>query len=304
MTTEYEMPRSLSTSLTKAIESFDRSRWDLRPTTKRGYLKSLQRFARTHATLADLTAENVNDYLASVADHRTMARNDCIAFRQLSKWATQSSIFPTDPLAGVSLPKGRGGRRKPFADAEVREIIHAAADSITGVRDRAIVVVGLSAALRPRELWQLLLSDVALREGWLTVRLETTKSEAGERTIPLDPQAIAVLDAYINDHRGPKAGPLFLNAHGDPFHYYGFMAIFARITKRLEAKGIDFSAYRMRHTGITNWARPGVGLNAPTIQQLAGHKSIVTTQGYIGRLSREDLAGLPSAFSKIYGRAV
>ena len=296
------MPRSLSTSLANAIESFDRSRWDLRPTTKRGYLKSLQRFARTHDTLADLIAENVNDYLASVADHRTMARNDCIALRQLAQWAMKSGIFPTDPLAAIGLPKGRGGRRKPFADAEVREIIRAASDSITGVRDRAIVVVGLSAALRPAELWQLLLTDVALREGWLTVRLETTKSDAGERTIPLDPQAIAVLDAYINDYRGPREGPLWLNAHGDPLTYYGFMAIFARLTKRLEEKGIAFSAYRMRHTGITNWARADV--TAPVLKELAGHRSIVTTQNYIGRLAREDLARIPSAFSKIYGRAV
>lgn len=296
------MARSLSTSLPAAIESFDRSRWDLKPSTKRGYLKSLHRFARMHETLADLTAENVNDHLASIADHKTMARNDCIALRQFAQWATKSSIFTTDPVAGVALPKGRGGRRKPFADVEVREIIHAATDSTLGPRDRAIVVLGLSAALRPTELWQLRLSDVALREGWVTVRLETTKTDAGERTIPLDPQAIAVLDAYISDYRGHKEGPLFLNAHGDPFRYYGFMAVFARLTKRLEAKGIDFSAYRMRHTGITNWARADV--TAPVLKQLAGHKSIVTTQNYIGRLAREDLARIPSAFSKIYGRAV
>jgi hypothetical protein len=35
-----------------------------------------------------------------------------------------------------------------------------------------------------------------------------------------------------------------------------------------------------------------------------GTQVIVTTQNYIGRLAREDLAGLPSAFSKIYRRAV
>lgn len=302
MTTEDDMPRSLSTPLSKAIESFDRSRWDLRPSTKRGYLKSLQRFARAHETLGDLTADNVNDHLASIADHRTMARNDCIALRQLSQWAMKAGIFPVDPLAGVALPKGRGGRRKPFADAEVREIIRAASDSALGPRDRAIVVLGLSAALRPAELWQLRLSDIALREGWVTVRLETTKSDAGERTIPLDPQAIAVLDAYISDYRGPKEGQLFLNAHGDGFRYYGFMAVFARIAKRLEDKGIAFSAYRMRHTGITNWARADV--TAPVLRELAGHRSIITTQNYIGRLAREDLARIPSAFSKIYGRAV
>ena len=296
------MARSLATPLSDAITSFERSRWDLKPSTKRGYLKTLRRFAKLHKTIAELTAENVNDYLESVADHRTMARNDCIALRQLSQWATKARIFASDPLASVELPRGRGGKRKPFVDAEIPAIIRAASDSALGPRDKAVVVLGLSAALRPTELWQLQLSDVDLREGWVTVRLETTKTDAGARTVPLDPQAIAALDEYINDYRGHRDGPLFLNNRGGDLSYWGFMGLFARLHNRLRAQGIDYSSYRMRHTGITNWARAGV--EAPILKELAGHKSIVTTQNYIGRMTRSDLARIPRAFSQIYGRAV
>ena len=35
---EHRMARSLSTPLSEAITSFERSRWDLKPSTKRGYL--------------------------------------------------------------------------------------------------------------------------------------------------------------------------------------------------------------------------------------------------------------------------
>jgi integrase len=231
-----------------------------------------------------------------------MARNDCIALRQLSQWATKAHIFAVDPLRGIELPRGRGGRRKPFRDAEVPAIIKAASDSALGPRDRAVVILGLSAALRPAELWQLQLQDIDLRDGWLMVRLETTKTDAGERSIPLDPQAVAALDEYVSDYRGRVEGPLFLNNRGAAFRYWGFMQLFARLRKRLRDQGIDFSSYRMRHTGITNWARSGV--EAPILKQLAGHKSIVTTQNYIGQMSRSDLARIPRAFSDIYGRAV
>ncbi len=62
-------------------------------------------------------------------------------------------------------------------------------------------------------------------------------------------------------------------------------------------------AYRARHTGITNWVRQGV--EAPIVQQLAGHKSIVTTQLYIGRMSKTDIATrVPRAFTATYGRAI
>lgn len=296
------MARSPDTTLASALDSFLRARWDLKPTTKRGYENAIRRFMRYHETLAELTAEHVNDYLATIADHRTMSRNDTIALRQLAQWATKAGIFARDPLESVVLPKGHGSRRKPLDDADVRQIIAAAAQSATGIRDKVIVVLGISTAMRPIELWQLRVEDIDLRGGWVNVRIETTKTDEGERTIPLEPQVAALLDSYINDHR-PSAKPtgrLFLNAHGDELSRYGFMQIFARLSRRLEERGIDFSSYLMRHTGITNWVRRGVP--APIIQRLAGHKSFVTTQGYVGQLTREDLARVPKAFTETYGR--
>lgn len=299
--TEHAMPRSLDTALSSAIESFLRARWDLKPNTLRTYRLALARFARVHATLGELSAENVDDYLASIAEHRTMARNDAIALRQLSQWATKSRIFLTDPLASVSLPRGHNRRRSPFSAEEVRAVIEAASASPHGVRDRAIVVTAISTGLRPAELWALGIDDLDLRDGFLRVRPETTKTAAGERVVPLDPQCVAALESYLGDERPPKPGRLWLNAHGDPLTFHGFMAIWHRLRDQLRARGMEgIMAYRARHTAITDWAR--VGIPAPIMQQLAGHKSIVTTQGYIGRIGTRDLARLPRAFSELYGR--
>lgn len=82
------------------------------------------------------------------------------------------------------------------------------------------------------------------------------------------------------------------------------MNIHYRLRNRLKERGIDgFMAYRARHTAITNWVRQGV--EAPIVQQLAGHRSIVTTQLYIGKMSKSDLAArVPRAFTAVYGRAV
>lgn len=302
--TKHEMARSQQTPLGVALESFLRARWDLKPRTKLSYAKSIRRFMKTHETIGELTADNVNDFLAANAQHKTMARNDAIALRQLGAWAAKAGIFPMNPLTAIELPKGHGTRRTPFTDAEVMTIIKTAAESQTGLRDQAIIVLGLAAALRPAELWQLQLSDVDLRSGWVSVRLATTKTEAGARDVPLDPQVVALLDSYIHDARGETEGPLFLNMRGDPLTFWGFAQIYARLRMRLREKGIEgFMAYRARHTGITNWVRQGV--EAPIVQQLAGHKSIVTTQLYIGRMSKADIAArVPRAFTATYGRAV
>src|SRR5207237_6883629 len=62
--------RSLSTSLTAAVASFDRSRWDLKPSTKTSYFKTFSRFGRfverelgRAAQLGDLVDDNVNAFL-------------------------------------------------------------------------------------------------------------------------------------------------------------------------------------------------------------------------------------------------
>lgn len=302
--TKHDMARSQQTSLETALESFLRARWDLKPRTKITYAKSIKRFMRVHETIGELTADNVNDFLAANANHKTMARNDAIALRQLGEWAVKAGVFALNPLATIELPKGHGTRRKPFTDSEVAVIIKTAAESRTGMRDQAIIVLALATALRPIELWQLQLSDVDLSGGWVSVRLATTKTDAGARDVPLDPQVVAVLDSYINDVRGNAEGPLFLNARGVPITQWGFTEIYTRLRNRLRDKGVDgFMAYRARHTGITNWVRQGV--EAPIVQQLAGHKSIVTTQLYIGRMSKADISTrVPRAFTATYGRAV
>lgn len=303
-TSDRAVARSRSTPLTSALESFVRDRWNLKPNTIRTYSNAIKRFAKTYETLADLTPDNVNDYLASIADHKTMSRNDCIALHQLAAWAVQRGIFTTDPLASVKLPRGRHGRRKPFDDVEVGRILGAIEDlSALGLRDKCIVALSIQTALRPAEVWQLELADVNLREGYLRVREETTKTEAGARVVPIEPQIIALLDAYIQDLRPDVDQPrVFLNNHGDPLTFWGFMNIHYRLRDKLKAIGIDgYMAYRARHTGLTNWANAGV--SAPVLQKLAGHRSIVTTQRYLGDLKVSDLARIPRAFTDSYGRA-
>ena len=97
--TKQDMARSQQTPLTVALESFLRARWDLKPRTKVSYAKSIRRFMRVHQTIGELTADNVNDFLAASANRKTMSRNDAIALRQLGAWATKAGIFTMNSWA-------------------------------------------------------------------------------------------------------------------------------------------------------------------------------------------------------------
>jgi hypothetical protein len=54
---------------------------------------------------------------------------------------------------------------------------------------------------------------------------------------------------------------------------------------------------RHRSRGAANWVRAGV--ETLVVKELAGHKSVVTTQRYVGELTGEDLARIQASYSHL-----
>lgn len=285
----------------EAAESFMRSRHNLRPWTKRSYAKGLARLGQRCPSIADFTLELVNAYLAEKIDagHSTLAHHDGGLAKRLAAWLVQAKILAHDPLAGLAVPAQPKRRRKPFSDDEVPAILDAARASQHSERDVTIVALALACGLRKDEIRALRYpDDVDLKREVLWVR--DAKTESGVRCVPISARVCGLLDIYVKDWRPARsAGPLFLNNHGDAFSYDGFSQIFTRIKKRLPAS-IDFKIHRARNTALTNWRRAGVDI--ATLAKLAGHSDIAHTEHYLGDITPEEIARIPDAFGKFYGR--
>lgn len=300
------MPRTRTSPLANAIESFDAAHvYVLKPMTMRTYLGSLRRFLEfvgSESRVEDVTSEHVDRYIASVMDHRFMARNDYRALRRFSKWAVKAGYLPVDPLLSTEAPRTPKWRPKPLADNIVRLVVESAGDSRTGPRDRALILLSLCTAARPNELRQIRWpDDINLKARVMFIREETSKTSTGHRKVSISAEAADAVREYVERYRPETQGPLFLNAHGEPFTYYGFMAIHHRLRDYLRKQGVDgYQAYRLRHTGITNWVRDNISTLA--VQKLAGHKSAVTTQNYVGDVTEDILQRSADTYSRIYGR--
>jgi hypothetical protein len=167
--------RSLSSPILDVLDSYQRSRHDLRESTMRGYLAGVWRFAiftgrqcgievppsrkaarpvLASVTPAALTLDNANSYIASPLrrKRKTTAHHDGRALAIFTEWCVEAHIFPTDPLAGFKVPKQPNHRRQPFEDSDIPVIRKVARDSEMGERDETIVVVALACALRKDEL--------------------------------------------------------------------------------------------------------------------------------------------------------
>ncbi len=282
-------------------ESYLRSKHDLKPWTKRSYAKSFARIGQRCPTIGDLTLDLMNDILAEhlEAGHATIAHHDGGAAKRLAAWTVAAKILTANPLSGLTVPTQPKRRRKPFDDADVPLILAAARASQHSERDETIVSIALACGLRKDEIHNLAWpADVDLQRKVLWVR--DTKTEAGTRCVPISGRVVSLLDIYVKDWRsGKSAGPLFLNNHGDAFSYDGFSQIFSRIKRRLPAS-MDFKAHRARNTALTNWRRAGVDI--ATIAKLAGHSDIAHTEHYLGDITPEEIARVPDAFGRFYGK--
>jgi integrase len=300
--------RSVTSPYADAVDSFMASRHDLKPSTRKGYLAGLRRFGAytDRATLASVNSVSVNVYIEDCLKRRRkfLAHHDARALRLFSAWLVRARILPSDPLVGVVVPKQPKKRRQPFTTEDVALIRATARRADLGDRDETIIVMAIGCGLRLDEMRNLMWpEDVDLRRGFLYVRERAAKTDSSIRRIPLDPEIRSLLDLYVKDTR-PRpvdfAGNFFLNAHGDPFTYYGFTSIFRRLKNKLPRE-MDFKIHRGRNTFITDQLRQGTDLYVA--MKLAGHKSPKVTEGYAGELSDDELKRLTKpAFSVLHGR--
>lgn len=206
--------------------------------------------------------------------------------------------------AGIRREKGTAqAHKKPTLTKHIREMVEHLPESVLGVRDRALLLLGYAGAMRRSELVGLDVTDVAVGDEGLIVVIRKSKTDqvrqgrkigipygGHEETCPVR----AVLD-WIEEAE-IEEGPLFraVNKHGHVMETRLSDRAVANVVKRsLVAAGRSargFSAHSLRAGLITQAAMAGVSERA--IQDQSGHKSLAVMRRYIrdGSLFRENAA--------------
>ena len=154
-------------------------------------------------------------------------------------------------------------------------------NSVSGLRDHAMLELFYSSGLRLSELTGLNVTDLDFRQALVKLRGKGKK----ERIVPVGQKALQAIDEYIKKTTEVRKecddnlfnNPLFLNARGK------------RITARSIARIVDATAVKsgigrkisphaLRHTFATHLLNAGADLRS--IQEMLGHESLSTTQKY------------------------
>ena len=193
---------------------------------------------------------------------------------------TGKTIF-LSPAAGLKVPRYEPGHHTAFDNETLLSLLERIdTDSELGLRARAILELAYSAALRPREVRALRLTDIDEAKGQLF--LEQSKNRK-DRIVPVGPTALEWVGRYSNEVRSlhmPELdhGYLFIS-HKDGRRLTSSGLVWA-IAEPCRRAGIEtLPIYTMRTSAATNLLESGMGV--VYISRLLGHSQIKTTQIYL-----------------------
>jgi integrase/recombinase XerD len=211
---------------------------------------------------------------------RTQAQR-LVPVKGLFAWLTRSGVLPFDPAASLVLPKTE--RRLPEAVLSIEEVetVLAGPDTTTalGIRDRAILEVFYSTAIRRMELINLRVSDVDAGRGSVFVR---QGKGSRDRFVPIGERALSWVERYHHEvrpaleHRSRQT-TLFLTNTGGVFAP-DVLSRMVTAYVRAGAPNKHGSCHLFRHTTATLMLDAGADVRY--LAEMLGHQKLETTMGY------------------------
>jgi integrase/recombinase XerC len=232
-------------------------------------------------------------YAKSTIARRLASLRSFFRFGQREGWAETNPAKPLrNPRKGRSLPH--------FLSAEdIGRLLEAPpVDEVAGIRDRAILETMYSAGLRISETVGLDEGDLDFEAGLVRVRGKGRR----ERLSPIGSFAARAIHGWLRVRKlhprepaGPAA-PVFLNKFGRRISTRGVARM---LEKYLKLTGLDdrTTPHSLRHSFATHLLDRGADIRS--VQELLGHKSLVTTQIY----THISTSALRAAYEKAHPRA-
>jgi integrase/recombinase XerC len=232
-------------------------------------------------------------YAKSSISRRLASVRSFMRFGQREGWAK------SNPAKALRNP--RKSRKLPhfLTTEEVGKLLDAPkGTSAQAIRDRAILETLYSAGLRVSELVGLTDGDLDFAAGIVRIRGKGKR----ERLAPIGSYAARALKRWLEvrklspREKTGREAPVFTNKFGTRLTT---RSVARMLEKHLKETGLDSrtSPHTLRHSFATHLLDRGADIRS--VQELLGHKSLVTTQIY----THVSTANLRAAYEKAHPRA-
>jgi integrase/recombinase XerD len=215
-------------------------------------------------------------------------RRRLAALSSLFTHLVKFGVVEVNPVREVERPtvNRREGSTLAFSQKQARRILDAPKENtVLGLRDRAILSVGLQVGFRRAEIASLKMGDFHMNRGYDSLKVVRKGGKKG--SLAIHPQVAQRIRDYLEKagHGADADGPLFRpvrgNREGQEERRHLHPDVIDRILRKYARKiGLarGYSAHSMRATFITTALDNGASLE--DVQRAAGHADPSTTKLY------------------------
>jgi integrase len=219
--------------------------------------------------VAEFVAALMGDFQASTVSRDLSLLHDVFAT------AMREELVETNPAAGAEHPKLARRKWRILEPGEVARVLKAFTDE----QARTIFLTLVLTGIRRRELQVLRWADVDLLKG--VVRVRTSKTEEGIRSIALSPALVEALQEHYKRTPFKGDGELVF-CHPERGSRYSEKLFAEQFRAALKSAGIEDYVrpfHDLRHTALTNEA--AAGSSPIALMAKAGHSDMKTTRIYL-----------------------
>lgn len=250
----------------------------------------------------ELTPLDLRGYTAALHEAgyaKTSIARRLASLRSFFRFAQREGLVETNPAKPLRNPRRDRNLPHFLSTDDIGRLLEAPpSDDPAGLRDRAILETMYSAGLRVSEVVGINDGDLDFENGLVRVRGKGRR----ERLSPLGSYSERALRRWLRERKlSPKepqdyAAPVFVNKFG---RRLTTRSVARMLEKHLKLAGLDLrtTPHTLRHSFATHLLDRGADIRS--VQELLGHKSLVTTQIY----THISTAGLREAYEKAHPRA-
>ncbi|MBI84453.1 MAG: tyrosine recombinase XerC [Planctomycetaceae bacterium] len=251
---------------------------------------------------AEVTTLDLRGYVSALNEAgyaRTSISRRLASTRSFFRFVQREGQVETNPAKPLRNPRGVRTLPHFLSTREIEKLLRAPAqDDPLGKRDQAILETIYSAGLRVSEVVGINDGDLDLKEGLVRVRGKGKR----ERLAPLGSYAVQALTYWLGvrhlsrKENAGRGAPVFVNKFGCRITT---RSVARMLEKYLKKTGLDLrtTPHTLRHSFATHLLDRGADIRS--VQELLGHKSLVTTQIY----THVSTSRLKAVYEKAHPRA-
>ena len=291
-----EIPKNSHTK-NEIIDAFIDHLWledGLSKNTLNSYRFDLQLFTEwltkiLKKNILDVTKSDIQQYLSykfPTSKSRSISRL-LATLRRLFRYLLRENKIKNDPTLDIMSPKIPKSLPKSLSEEEVEALLNTPdVETISGLRDKAMLELLYACGLRVSELVNILLTELSITEGVIRITGKGSKT----RLVPMGEEAADWIKKYIDESRNvflnkKTSRYLFITIRGSAMTRQAFWYLIKRYSIIAQIKK-PISPHILRHAFATHLINHGADIRV--VQMLLGHSDISTTQIYT-HVARERL---------------